>query len=138
VNSLLTMDNAVRWMTRLRGVLLPAAAAGGVLVIFVPLPAALMDVLLVGTVALSAIILLTTLYVASPLEFNLFPSVLLGATLLRLVLNVGLTRLILTAGADDSGEPHLAAGRVVWALGDLIGPGTLSVGLILLDRKSVG
>jgi len=132
VNRLVTMDNAVRWMTRLRGVLLPAAAAGGVLVIFVPLPAALMDVLLVATVALSAIILLTTLYVASPLEFNLFPSVLLGATLLRLVLNVGLTRLILTAGADDSGEPHLAAGRVVWAFSDLIGPGTLSVGLILL------
>ena len=95
-----TFRRLARWTGRYRGLALPAGAVGLVLAILVPLPPALLDVLLLGNLALSAIILLTAIHVRSPLEFSVFPTVLLGATLLRLVLNVATTRLILTAGAE--------------------------------------
>ncbi len=109
-------DNLVRpagLARRLRGLLLPMAAAALVLVILVPLPPWLMDMLLVANIAIAAMMLLTTIFVSSPLEFSVFPSVLLGATLLRLVLNIATTRLILTAGADGRSlqEAQVAAAR---------------------------
>ena len=76
----------------------------------VPLPPALMDLLLSSNITIAVIMLLTTIYVRTPLEFSIFPSLLLATTLFRLVLNVATTRLILTrAGADGL----LAAGGVV-------------------------
>ncbi len=57
-----------------------------------------MDVLLSANITVSVIVLLTTIYVRTPLEFSIFPSVLLATTLARLVLNVATTRLILTHG----------------------------------------
>lgn len=118
---------------RHRGLILPVVLAGLVLVIVLPVPPVLMDVLLVASLALSAVILLTTILVANPLEFSLFPSILLIATLIRLVLNVGLTRLILTAGQHASGpaEARLAAGSVVWAFGEYMPSGSLAVGVVL-------
>jgi len=134
VDTLPTVEKVTRLLVRLRGVLLPAAAVGLILIIFVPLPPILLDVLLAANIALSAVILLTTIHVASPLEFSMFPSVLLCATLLRLVVNVGATRLILTAGADGRGidEAQLAAGGVIWAFGELIPSGSLAAGVVLL------
>ena len=55
-----------------------------------------MDVLLAANIAIAVIMLLTTIYVRTPLEFSIFPSLLLATTLARLVLNVATTRLILT------------------------------------------
>ena len=86
---------------RIPDFLLPIGIIACLLVIFVPLPAALMDVLLAANIAVAIVILLTTIYVKSPLELSVFPSLLLGTTLARLALNVGTTRLILTRGAID-------------------------------------
>ena len=66
---------------------------------------------------MAVIILLTTIYVRTPLEFSIFPSLLLATTLARLVLNVATTRLILThAGSDHM----LAAGGVVQSFGEFV------------------
>ncbi len=117
----------------LRSLILPVAAAAGIFVILYPLPAGVMDVLLAANITFAAVILLTTIYVSSPLEFSVFPSLLLGATLSRLVLNIATTRLILTAGADGCGveAAQLAAGRVIWAFSDFVTSGSLVVGVIL-------
>jgi len=126
-------QEAVKFLHRHRGLVLPVAAASLIFAVLVPIPPALMNVLLVGNIALAAVILLTTIHVASPLEFSVFPSLLLGATLVRLVLNVATTRLILTAGADGRGmqEAQFAAGRVIWAFSTFVTAGSLEVGVIL-------
>ncbi|MCA9234607.1 MAG: FHIPEP family type III secretion protein, partial [Planctomycetales bacterium] len=109
--------------------ILPVAIIGSVLVILVPLPPAMMDLMLSGNIAASVIILLTTIYVRSPLEFNIFPTMLLASTLARLVLNVATTRLILTRAAIDK---EAAAGGVITAFADFVaGDGKIVVGLII-------
>ncbi len=127
------LKNASRWMARHRGLILPVVAAALIFVILVPLPPAVMDVLLVANITLAAIILLTTIYVSTPLEFSVFPSVLLSATLLRLVLNVASTRLILTAGANGRTvqEAQFAAGKVIWSFSHFVAAGSLAVGVII-------
>ena len=100
----------------------------GEFVILVPLPAAVIDLLLVGSITLSVIVLLTTIHIRKPLEFNIFPSLLLGVTLGRLVLNIATTRLILTQ-ADHQGQR--AAGGVIEAFGDFVAGGNLIVGIII-------
>jgi flagellar biosynthesis protein FlhA len=99
-----------------------------ILVILVPLPAALMDVLLAGNIALAVVMLLTTVYVRTPLEFSIFPSLLLASTLGRLVLNVATTRLILTHAGSQG---LLAAGGVVRAFGEFVAGDKIVVGLII-------
>ena len=79
----------------------------------VPLPAALMDVLLAANITIAVLILLTTIYVRQPLEFSVFPSMLLATTLARLVLNVATTRLILTRAGQRRAECGRACGVVV-------------------------
>ncbi|QDU55331.1 flagellar biosynthesis protein FlhA [Aeoliella mucimassa] len=117
------------WVQRAQELILPLAFISSVLVIMVPLPPALMDVLLAGNITVSVIVLLTTIYVRSPLDFNIFPSLLLATTLARLVLNVATTRLILTRAETD----HLqAAGGVITAFADFVaGDGKIVVGLII-------
>ncbi len=88
----------------------------------VPLPTALVDVLLVANLALSVVVLLATAYVTDPLQLSVFPSLLLTAALGRLGLNVAMARLILTQGS---------AGSVVAAFGGLVVGGNLVVGLVL-------
>src|SRR5262245_15624290 len=95
----------------------------------VPLPAALMDVLLSANIAIAVIILLTTIYVKTPLEFSVFPTMLLATTLARLVLNVATTRLILS-NAGSQGD--YAAGHVIVAFADFVaGGGQIVVGTII-------
>lgn len=114
---------------RAQDLILPVAIIASVLVIMVPLPPALMDVLLAGNITIAVIVLLTTIYVRSPLEFSIFPSLLLATTLARLVLNVATTRLILTRAAS---EGHSAAGGVITAFADFVaGDGKIVVGLII-------
>jgi len=114
--------------TRNRGLIVPALMATSILVIVVPLPAALLDLLLSANITISVVILLTTMYVSRPLEFSVFPSLLLGTTLARLVLNVASTRLILTRGALDGTG---AAGGVIQAFGEFVAGGQVAVGLII-------
>ncbi|MEK6247053.1 MAG: flagellar biosynthesis protein FlhA, partial [Planctomycetales bacterium] len=110
--------------------ILPAGVIACLLVMLVPLPAAMIDVLLIGSIALSVVVLLTTIYVRTPLEFNVFPTLLLAATLMRLVLNIATTRLILTQ-AGTSGLR--AAGGVIQSFGDFVAGGNLVVGLIIFS-----
>ena len=109
-----------------RGMLFPMAFIGLLGVILVPLPTAILDLLLVCNITLAVIVLVTTIYVKSPLEFAVFPSLLLAVTLFRLVLNVATTRLILTG----SGDTH-AAGDVVQTFSQFVTGGSLPVGVII-------
>ncbi len=120
-------------MARYQGLILPVAVAAMVLVILVPLPPGLMNVLLMGNIALAVVILLMTVFVAGPPEFSVFPSLLLGVTLLRLVLNLAATRLILTCGADGRTitQAQGAAGAVLWSFGQFVTSGSLAVGIVL-------
>ncbi len=113
---------------RWQDLILPVGIIASVLVILVPMPSPLMDIMLASNVTVAVIILLTTIYVRTPLEFSIFPSLLLATTLARLVLNVATTRLILThAGA----EGLLAGGHVVKAFGEFVAGNDLVVGIII-------
>ncbi|MCK5272313.1 MAG: FHIPEP family type III secretion protein, partial [Sedimentisphaerales bacterium] len=113
-----------------RDLILPIAAISLIFVMLIPLPTWLMDVFLAANLALAAVVLLTTIYITSPLEFSVFPSMLLAATLFRLVLNCATTRLILTAG-DRQGDVTAAAGQVIQAFGNFVAGGSLAVGMII-------
>ncbi len=107
---------------------LPLGLIAAVLVIMVPLPPALLDVLLAVNISTAVIMLLTTIYVRTPLEFSVFPSLLLATTLGRLVLNVATTRLILTRGATHGLD---AAGDVVRTFGEFVAGDKVVVGIII-------
>ncbi|MGI8978386.1 MAG: flagellar biosynthesis protein FlhA [Pirellulaceae bacterium] len=111
-----------------KDLILPIALIASILVILVPMPAYLMDVLLAGNITISVIVLLTTIYVRTPLEFNIFPSLLLATTLARLVLNVASTRLILTHGGKDG---LYAAGGVIKSFGEFVAGDQVVVGIII-------
>ncbi|MBI1369530.1 MAG: flagellar biosynthesis protein FlhA [Planctomycetes bacterium] len=100
-------------------------------VIIVPMHPRVMDILIAMNLALSAIILLTTVYIESPLEFSVFPSLLLTTTLFRLVLNVASTRLILSADATDPSQVVGVAGDVIQAFGNFVAGGSVVVGVII-------
>ncbi len=108
--------------------ILPVGMVSSVLVILVPLPTEIMDLLLAGNITIAVIVLLTTIYVKTPLEFSIFPSLLLATTLGRLVLNVASTRLILTQ-AESKGL--LAAGGVIKSFGEFVAGDKIIVGLII-------
>jgi flagellar biosynthesis protein FlhA len=116
-----------------RGMIFPLAFMSLLLVILMPLPPHLLDFLLIINLTLSAIVMVSTIYVASPLEFSVFPSLLLAMTLFRLVLNAATARLILTAGSDgaDVQESLHAAGEVVRAFSAFVTGGSLAVGVII-------
>jgi flagellar biosynthesis protein FlhA len=100
-------------------------------VILVPMPTVVMDLLIATNIAIAAIILLTVIYLESPLDFSAFPSMLLAITLFRLVLNVASTRLILSAEATDPSQVTGVAGQVIQAFGDFVTRGNLVVGVII-------
>ncbi|HRX86049.1 MAG TPA: flagellar biosynthesis protein FlhA [Phycisphaerae bacterium] len=112
----------------MRGLLLPAFALALIVVILTPLPTPLMDLFLVVNITLSAVVMVTVMYIQSPLDFSSFPSLLLAMTLFRLVLNIGTTRLILT-NAQAQGE--LAGGRVIQVFGSFVSSGSLMVAVII-------
>ncbi len=122
------------WVVRLsryRSLVVPVAIIGLLAVIVVPMSPLMMDMLISANLALAAIILLTTIYVESPLDFSVFPSMLLGTTLMRLVLNIATTRMILLAQADNPAEATAVAGRVIEAFASFVAGNSLVVGLVL-------
>ncbi len=92
-----------------------------------PMPAFLMDGMLAISLAISIGVFLIGLFMETPLQFSAFPAVILGATLLRLSLNVATTRLILLNGHKG----HGAAGHVIEAFGRLVVEGNIVVGLVV-------
>jgi flagellar biosynthesis protein FlhA len=100
----------------------------GILVVLIlPVPRLLLDLLLALSITFSVLVLLTSLFISKPLEFSSFPAVLLIATMLRLALNLASTRLILANGHEGTA----AAGRVIQAFGGFIMQGNFVIGLIV-------
>ena len=105
-------------------------AVGVVIILFVmmvPLPTFLLDLMLSLSITLSLLILLTAMFLTSPLEFSIFPSLLLVTTMLRLALNVASTRLILLNG--DQGPD--AAGEVIKSFAEFVVGGSYIVGAVV-------
>src|SRR6201997_2523477 len=107
------------------------ALAVGVLTILVvlilPLPPLLLDMSLAISIIFSVLILMTALFIHTPLEFSAFPTVLLIATMLRLALNLASTRLILARGHEGTS----AAGHVIEAFGNFVMSGNFVIGIIV-------
>lgn len=99
-----------------------ALVLGVLLVLFAPIPPALLDVLLLLNFAMALMVLLMTFYAPRPVDFSTFPAVLLIATLFRLALNIAATRLILTEGD---------AGKVIGAVGAHVVGGNYVIGMIV-------
>ncbi|MEZ6118422.1 MAG: flagellar biosynthesis protein FlhA [Pirellulaceae bacterium] len=121
-------------LLRIRDYLFPLGIMIGLFVILVPMPAGIMDVLLIANLAVSLIILLTAIYVSAPLEFSVFPTVLLATTLSRLVLNIATTRLILTKATTDGMD---AAGGVIQSFGQYVAGNELFVGVVIFSIIAV-
>ena len=97
--------------------------------VMLPMPSFLLDILFTFNITLSMIVLLVTIYAKRPMEFAVFPSVLLIATILRLSLNVASTRVILVHGHGGGS----AAGHVIEAFGNVVMGGNFVVGLIVFS-----
>ena len=108
-------------------ILLSIGVVSVIMVMLLPLPRFLLDLLLAFNITVSVIVLLVALQVRRPIEFSAFPSVLLMVTLLRLSLNIASTRLILLHGNEGAG----AAGEVIRAFGNFVVGGNYTVGLVV-------
>lgn len=92
-----------------------------------PVPPFLLDVFFTFNIALSIVVLLVCVYALRPLDFAVFPTILLVATLLRLALNVASTRVVMLHGQDG----HAAAGKVIQAFGEVVIGGNYVVGIVV-------
>ncbi|WP_138760386.1 flagellar biosynthesis protein FlhA [Modestobacter altitudinis] len=109
-------------MGKLTKAAVPIGVVSIVLMLVVPLPAAVLDLLLGFNIVASLLILLVSMQIKRPLDFAVFPSLVLIATLMRLALNVSSTRLVLSDGY---------AGKVIEAFGHFVIGGSLIVGLVI-------
>jgi len=105
----------------------PVAVLAIVVALITPMPAALLDILIVLDIMMSVIVLMVTMYILKPVEFNVFPTALLLLTLFRLALNVSSARLILLNG--NSGTA--AAGSVIEAFGNFVVGGNYVIGAVI-------
>ncbi|MCJ2104761.1 flagellar biosynthesis protein FlhA [Methylobacterium sp. E-041] len=105
-----------------------ATAVMGILAVLIfPLPSVLLDLLLAVSIIMSVLIMMTGLFIDNPLEFTVFPTLLLMATMLRLALNLASTRLILGHGHEGTA----AAGHVIEAFGNFVMGGNFVIGIIV-------
>ena len=98
-----------------------------IVVLILPLPSFLLDVLLAVSIVFSVLILMTALFIQTPLEFSSFPTVLLIAAMMRLALNLASTRLILANGHNGAD----AAGHVIEAFGNFVMRGNFVIGVVV-------
>ena len=110
-----------------QGAAVPLVLLAVLAMIVVPLPPLALDVLFTLNIAASLVVLLAVIYVKRPLEFSIFPTVLLLVTLMRLALNVASTRVVLLNGH----EGHDAAGQVIASFGAFVIGGSFAVGIIV-------
>ena len=112
---------------RATNLLAPIAVMAVVMLMIVPLPPFILDLLLSVDIGLAVVLLLTSIYVKQPVEFSVFPSLLLLLTLIRLSLNVASTRLVLMHGQDGVD----AAGNVIMSFGQFVVGGNFVVGIVV-------
>ena len=119
------------WMPNMKGGATSMAAPVLIIMLLgmmiLPLPAFVLDLFFSFNIALSVIVLLTSLYTVKPLDFMAFPAILLVSTMLRLSLNVASTRVVLTEGHTGGA----AAGKVIEAFGHFLIGGNYAVGIIV-------
>src|SRR5262249_51641009 len=106
---------------------IPLGVLSTLLVMILPVPASLMDVLLVTSITMSISILLVSVYSGRPLDFSVFPTILLFSTLFRLALNVASTRLVLLHGHEGTA----AAGHIIETFGHFVVGGSYVVGTVV-------
>ncbi len=111
----------------IRGLGIPLLLVAMLAMMVLPLPPFLLDLFFTFNIALSMVVLLVVIYTTRPLDFNVFPTVLLAATLLRLSLNVASTRIVLLEGHTGSD----AAGNVIKAFGEFVVGGNYVVGIVV-------
>ena len=121
-----TARDALGWVMR-GEVGLAIGIIGIIVLLIVPIPAFLLDMLLALSITSAVLILMTALMIKKPLEFTAFPTVLLMATLFRLGLNIASTRLILGHGHEGTD----GAGHIIQAFGALMMSGNFVIGLIV-------
>jgi flagellar biosynthesis protein FlhA len=109
------------------GIGVPVGLLGVLAMVVLPLPPIALDALFTFNIALSIVIVMSVFYVARPVEFGVFPTILLLATLLRLALNVASTRVVLLNGHTGS---H-AAGKVIESFGQFVIGGNFAVGVVV-------
>jgi len=107
--------------------LVPAAAVTLVFVMLVPVPAFVLDVLLATSITLGVLVLLSALYILKPVQFSVFPTLLLFLTLFRISLNIASSRRILLHGNEGA----TAAGNVIAAFGQFVVGGNYVVGFVI-------
>jgi len=103
------------------------AAVMIIFMLFIPLPPFMLDVLIVLNITMAVVVVLVTMYTLEPLQFSIFPTLLLITTLFRLALNVSATRLILSRGSEGQD----AAGKVIEAVGNVVVSGNYVVGFVV-------
>jgi len=109
--------------------LVPMLLVGIVIIMIIPIPTILLDVMLAANIALSLIVLFVSLYLARPLDFTSYPSLLLITTLFRLSMNVSSTRLILLNGSQGLD----AAGSVIQSFGTFVLGGNFIIGVVIFS-----
>ncbi|MCB5227778.1 flagellar biosynthesis protein FlhA [Alishewanella sp. 16-MA] len=114
-------------LQHLKGVGTPVLILAALAMVVLPLPPFMLDVLFSFNIALALVVLLVTIYTKRPLDFGIFPSVILIATILRLALNVASTRVVLLEG-HNGGD---AAGKVIEAFGSVVIGGNYAVGIVV-------
>ena len=125
--STLALDPSAGRGSFLTGFGTPAIMLMMLAMIVLPLPAMALDFLFTMSIALSIMVLMASVYATRPLDFGVFPTVLLLATLMRLALNVASTRVVLLNGHTGTDS----AGRVIEAFGEFVVGGSYAVGLVL-------
>ncbi|MFG1610136.1 flagellar biosynthesis protein FlhA [Actinoplanes sp. NPDC049265] len=100
----------------------PVGVIGIIVMMVVPLPTFLLDLLIATNITVALLVLLVSMFVQRPLDFSIFPALLLVLTLFRLALNISATRLVLRDGD---------AGKVIHAFGDFVVGGSLVIGLVI-------
>jgi flagellar biosynthesis protein FlhA len=115
------------------GIGVPAGMLAVLAMIVLPLPPLALDVLFTFNIALSIMIVMAVFYVARPIEFGVFPTVLLLATLLRLALNVASTRVVLLNGHTGA----QAAGHVIRSFGEFVIGGNFAVGVVVFGILTI-
>ena len=121
-----TGRDVLSWINR-GEVLMAVGVIGVIMLLILPVPKMLLDLLLAISLVSSVLILMTAVMMKKPLDFAIFPTVLLVSTLFRLGLNLASTRLILTHGQ----EGHDSAGQVINAFGELMMGGNFIIGVII-------
>lgn len=117
----------IKELNRRSDIIIGFSVVGIIGVMILPVPPILLDLMLSFSISISIVILVTSIYIKKPLDFSVFPSVLLMTTLFRLALNVSSTRLILLRGSEGID----AAGEVIKSFGNFVVGGNYVVGFVI-------